>query len=243
MTDAVKMAIEALIKANKALPNPSAKTGKFAEIRADIAESLAALEQAGEPVADDWGTPPDPDGHMSKNAVVEALDMMVEHWVQGTKPTDEQGKQATAALMSVNREAPLPTLQRLGQEFDAGKAEPDAFLYEKAGERFVALHKKFGVEEWMDEDRSRWTDKGFTETPLYAHPPQSRGQAFDGEGEARRVALIERLGTFGDLLSSDPLEGEKGDVAYDLIRQAAAQISSDRQRLAALSSAKRGEEG
>lgn len=60
-------------------------------------------------------------------------------------------------------------------------------------------------------------------------------------GEARRIALIERLGTFGDLLSSDPLDGEKGDVAYELIRQAAAQISSDRQRLSALSSAKRGE--
>ncbi len=50
----------------------------------------------------------------------------------------------------------------------------------------------------------------------------------------RRIALIERLGTFADLLCSNPLPGDSGDVAYDLLRQAAAQISSDRLVLADL---------
>lgn len=49
--------------------------------------------------------------------------------------------------------------------------------------------------------------------------------------EARRSALVERIGAFADLLCSDPLPGVNGDVAYDLLRQAAAQISSDRLRL------------
>lgn len=47
----------------------------------------------------------------------------------------------------------------------------------------------------------------------------------------RRKALIERLGTFADLLCQEPLQGEHGDMAYDLLRQAAAQISSDQLRL------------
>lgn len=53
--------------------------------------------------------------------------------------------------------------------------------------------------------------------------------------DARRLALIERLGTFADLLCKEPLPGTTGDVAYELLRQAAAQISSDRLHLARLS--------
>jgi hypothetical protein len=41
-------------------------------------------------------------------AVADALDMMLEHWVQGTQPSDEQGKQATSALMALKRSAPPP---------------------------------------------------------------------------------------------------------------------------------------
>ncbi len=52
----------------------------------------------------------------------------------------------------------------------------------------------------------------------------------------RRLALIERISTFADMLSSDPIEGEKGDVAYDLLRQAAAQIASDDKHIAVLPS-------
>ena len=43
----------------------------------------------------------------------------------------------------------------------------------------------------------------------------------------RRNALIERIGNIADLCCEQPLSGELGDVAYDLLRQAAAQISSD----------------
>ena len=50
--------------------------------------------------------------------------------------------------------------------------------------------------------------------------------------EKRRAALIERLGTIADLACSKPLECELGDIAYDLLREAAAQIASDRLHLA-----------
>ncbi|WDA37823.1 hypothetical protein [Sphingobium sp. YC-XJ3] len=66
-------------------------------------------------------------------------------------------------------------------------------------------------------------------------PPQNDA-GVEGLREAkrkRRAALVERISTFADLLSSEPIEGEKGDIAYDLLRQAAAQIASD-QRKAAL---------
>lgn len=49
---------------------------------------------------------------------------------------------------------------------------------------------------------------------------------------ARRGALVERLGTVADLLCENPLPGDIGDAAYGLLRQAAAQIASDRKRLA-----------
>lgn len=54
--------------------------------------------------------------------------------------------------------------------------------------------------------------------------------------ERRRLALIERIGTIADLADSKPLLGELGDIAYDLLRQAAAQISSDRLHIARLAS-------
>ncbi|GEM_PF-4101182 len=54
--------------------------------------------------------------------------------------------------------------------------------------------------------------------------------------DKRRTALIERISTIADLASEKPLQGELGDVAYDLLRQAAAQMSSDRLRIAALQS-------
>lgn len=47
----------------------------------------------------------------------------------------------------------------------------------------------------------------------------------------RRDALIERIGYIADLACSKPLQGELGDIAYDLLRQAAAQIASDKIRL------------
>jgi hypothetical protein len=62
-------------------------------------------------------------------------------------------------------------------------------------------------------------------------PSSSTPTNADDVTEDRASALIERLGTFADLLVSDPLEGPKGGVAYDLLREAAAQISSDRLRI------------
>lgn len=53
--------------------------------------------------------------------------------------------------------------------------------------------------------------------------------------DKRREALIERISMIADLCCENPLEGECGDVAYDLLRQAAAQIGSDRQAIAAQS--------
>lgn len=50
--------------------------------------------------------------------------------------------------------------------------------------------------------------------------------------DRKREALIVRLGAFADLLCQEPLPGASGDVAYDLLRQAAAQIASDRQHIA-----------
>jgi hypothetical protein len=70
--------------------------------RVNIAEAILSMDNAG--------PPPDPDGHMNKRKdatqlIAEALDMMLEHWVQGTQPSDQQGREATAALMSYNAAA------------------------------------------------------------------------------------------------------------------------------------------
>lgn len=65
-----------------------------------------------------------------------------------------------------------------------------------------------------------------TQTPDAAREAQDKS----------RLALIERIGTIADMACQKPLEGELGDIAYDLLRRAAAQISSDRLRLAALDS-------
>lgn len=53
--------------------------------------------------------------------------------------------------------------------------------------------------------------------------------------QRRRAALVERLSTVADLACQTPLAGDLGDVAYDLLRQAAAQIASDRKHIASLS--------
>lgn len=53
----------------------------------------------------------------------------------------------------------------------------------------------------------------------------------DADQDRRRVALVERLSVIADLCCENPLGGPQGDVAYELLRQAAAQIASDRQAL------------
>ncbi|WP_235037758.1 MULTISPECIES: hypothetical protein [unclassified Novosphingobium] len=58
------------------------------------------------------------------------------------------------------------------------------------------------------------------------------GEDLAAQQDKRRLALIERIGAAADLMDGKPLEGELADVAYDLLRQAAAQLSSDRLRVA-----------
>lgn len=81
---------------------------------------------------------------------------------------------------------------------------------------------------------------GETHPPIWitGHNPFVRatvageGEDLTAEQDKRRLALIERIGTAADLMDGKPLDGDLADVAYDLLRQAAAQLSSDRQRLA-----------
>lgn len=58
---------------------------------------------------------------------------------------------------------------------------------------------------------------------------------FDADQQRRREALVERLLKVADLCCDNPLPGELGDVAYDLLREAAARIASDRLRFARIS--------
>jgi len=52
---------------------------------------------------------PAPDGlRANGDLIADALDMMIEHWVRGTTPTDAQGKEATARLMSWKRGGDQP---------------------------------------------------------------------------------------------------------------------------------------
>lgn len=45
--------------------------------------------------------------------------------------------------------------------------EAEAWLYEKSGERFVAIYEDFGKREWTKEDGDKFKAEGWTETPLY----------------------------------------------------------------------------
>lgn len=89
-------------------------------------------------------------------------------------------------------------------------------------------------DDWMTELRS--ITVAALEGAL-AQQPTAPDEAVRAAKDKRRSALIERIGTIADLACEKPLQGELGDVAYDLLRQAAAQISSDRKALAALSHA------
>ncbi len=72
----------------------------------------------------------------------------------------------------------------------------------------------------------------FDESPFVRAAVAGKSDDLAADQDKRRLALIERIGSVTDLASSTPLEGELGDIAYDLLRQAAALISSDRWRLA-----------
>lgn len=193
MTDAVKMALEALADIRTSIEcaagcdegiDPMAAISEImsaygtamasAYSRAtDMVNILAALEQAGEPVdvalldraelawqrffypAEDCFTGPVGDKLPSVDLEVADCLRLVLAAVGRLVVTPE-----------ANVPAPLPTLQRLGQEFDAGEAVV-GYLINRPG------HKGFltTVDNALTDAEKA---QGWTETPLYAHPPQSR---------------------------------------------------------------------
>ena len=107
-------------------------------------------------------------------------------------------------------------------ERDDGCREREYFMGRKYDMRTNAL-----INEWTGRWRvvSHWQH-------LPRPPALNAGCPSSTDTLARRrAALINRIGTIADLAASKPLEGELGDIAYDLLRQAAAQMSSDHKAL------------
>lgn len=96
----------------------------------------------------------------------------------------------------------------------------------------IAFVEKFGA-NWLDGSVSAKTVLLAYLVSRRGHtPPAATGSVREAQ-DKRRGALIERLGTVADLACATPFPGDLGDVAYDLLREAAAQIASDRQHIAA----------
>ncbi|WP_125998169.1 hypothetical protein [Sphingobium yanoikuyae] len=129
--------------------------------------------------------------------------------------------------------------QRLGQEFDAGEGEPFAYM----------LRDTDGKVFW-DEDMCIWThredaeeaaeDKGMAMFGVYDGPvlPQSRGQAFDGEGEAGKIlrAISARMAIACDWTKAGKDHVKVRTADWHVLMEIGYQAR-------ALSNAKRGEEG
>lgn len=263
MTDAVKMAKEALrwiVEREKSASSAAAL--EMARAATDAIDKIAALEQAGEPVAVGVaGEMPGSNGGFS-TAVFKASDVPIG--------------------ASLYAQPPLPTLQRLGQEFDAG---------EEAIERVA---RAIDPSDWANIDHW-WGYKGTANfdsriddmrnasmararEAIAAMTPQSRGQAFDGEGEGDYAAALEELDRESRCAHARGEDGKRVGMAVLRKHFGAAQAFRDdqveviatafakafygpgfdpfqnpeaydmaekatREVLAALSSAKRGEEG
>lgn len=159
-------------------------------------EAHHALEQAGEPVAGE---------NSEVLAVLAFAKARSWHhfgvaWDKLEKVSqDELVEQSAAFLIAPAPEAPLPTLQRLGQEFDAGEV---AIRYDQTilDHRFEVPYFQYCqtpawagsckcghivFAESSGEVLRQWAKHVSEAITALAHPPQSRGQAFDGEGEAR----------------------------------------------------------
>jgi hypothetical protein len=200
--------------------------------------ALAALEQAGEPVAvsdgltldEAWQDLVDKDDRTSP-----------EEYPDIALITRGELDEYMRAAVAQYRLSPLPTLQRLGQEFDAGDGLKRGF-----NDGWLAAHKRLNFGYRAEDIQSDW------DAYVYAHPPQSLGQAFDGEGEAikgkigdgeffvdgNKFDLIFRPGG-GCYGGGDKIVARMacGETAYWLPSLVARLLN------AALSSAKRGEEG
>jgi len=181
MTDKVKLAINALrpfaLDIRPEVPgNTMIDTLAWsADQHRAAAAALAALEQSGEPVADDPLR-----GALGGSFCITESKGHPEPTNRSYRmifsfPTMEAMHAAHAAY--VTGEPPLPTLQRLGQEFDAGEGWAD--LMTKAIGDIAAALALAGKTEKV----ASWTAPYVAAVNQFdAHPPQSRGQAFDGEG-------------------------------------------------------------
>lgn len=160
-----------------------------------IANRLAALEQAGEPVAK---------LHYSGD-VMEAVQQLLE---RGRATLDSEGY-----LVTHPAEAPLPTLQRLGQEFDAG--EVVALESYRAAVRWIAADSWDGCSEcikilqmarsldnfeWTPDDHASALKRLYERSGNTAHSPQSRVAA---EPVGLREAKFDRLTGYPDFID-DP---------------------------------------
>ena len=252
MTDAVKMAIEALRPFAEIVEDVKESASGLQNDRDDFfltqiggykvadlftddfvraAEALAALEQAGEPVA-----------------MIRAAD-------------------GTVHPLVIPQEAPLPTLQRLGQEFD-GEGEPVGLLEAVEGidDDYMTSEKHHPgyvlIPTAKFEQIVAATERAKRIVPLYyvnwhhdadqalATPsqpdPQSREQAFDGEGEVPPMPETDDRGSFGCLpYSTTPLPYEESDRDWaDRNNEAVAWLADNHAAIrAALSEAREAGDG
>lgn len=99
-------------------------------------------------------------------------------------------------------------LAALSQPPEASEGEAVAWMYVRDDERFIAIHKNFGLEEWTDDDRNHHKAKGFTETPLGKITPkptpmqevQAMGQEFDEGSDISGEAM----GRYDEKHGGDP---------------------------------------
>lgn len=224
-SDAVKMAIEALEFGNGRDASVNLQ-GALDELRGrhkvddgcviertlnrvigQIELARAALEQGGEPVAGDPLR-----GALGGSFCITESKGHPEPTNRSYRmifsfPTMEAMHAAHAAY--VTGEPPLPTLHRLGQEFDAGEAEPVAYRFvhlDYAGRkvsRYGAYPERVNGHDPIEAH------------PLYEHPQKSRGQAFDGEGEGEEFNRGYLLAV-ANLMNLHGAEVEARDVLMQL---------------------------
>jgi hypothetical protein len=197
MTDAVKMAIERI----KARFHPhygidGASDSK--QLASDCQTLISALEQAGEPVAyrqvreimtPQSGSAVQNGPHAQSYGMTEIQRLGQEFDAgEGVLVDGDAAKHMRAlghikdTIPSYMGDAPKAQhYQALHAALDAGM---DAIQnVARHAHKPVAYYYSDGQQEWlsMRDDDGPKADCDFKVIPLYAHPPQSRGQAFDGE--------------------------------------------------------------
>lgn len=213
MTDAVKMALEALTDIRTSIEcaagcdegiDPAASVSEIMSAygtamasaysrAADMVNILAAIEQAGEPVS---GI-----GH-GEEADYAELKLLYDFW-------DDDSVQFTRRdMLTAIRHG-----KRLGQEFDAGEVEPVAY-------RFVHLDYAGRKVSRYGSHPERVNGHDPIEThPLYAHPPQSREPSDNQIDAAKAKAMDEAadfcIQTLAKALGVDDWEQADGSETWD----------------------------